>query len=246
MATSAAPSLLAFFAHPDDESYAAGGTLALCARAGLRVRVLSATRGEAGGDGARREAELQAACEILGVEPPRFVGWPDGGVAQLPASAAVAQLRDALERLAPDVVLTLGPDGAYGHADHLACTQLLSQAVDTLTPTPRVLHAVFPRGLLAPVWRSLRRHLGPKFVPLATPEALGVAPQRPELKVDIRPVARQKRAAIAAHRSQLASLEPLHFLAPGLVEALSEQEWFVHAAGPALPPDARGPCDGLP
>jgi LmbE family N-acetylglucosaminyl deacetylase len=76
--------LLAVFAHPDDESFRPGGTLARLARLGVRVWVLCATRGEAGvpgldpaQTGRMREAELQCACLALGIEPPRFLDYQD-------------------------------------------------------------------------------------------------------------------------------------------------------------------------
>ncbi|MEW5941502.1 MAG: PIG-L family deacetylase [Chloroflexota bacterium] len=81
--------LLAVFAHPDDESFRPGGTLALLARRGARVQVLTATRGQAGSRGnlplcspeelpGVRERELRCACAVLGLLPPRTVGRSSG------------------------------------------------------------------------------------------------------------------------------------------------------------------------
>ena len=73
--------VVALFAHPDDEAYSAAGTLHLFVRRGDRVRVVSATRGEGGGDAATRSAELAASCAVIGAEPPLFLDLPDGEVA---------------------------------------------------------------------------------------------------------------------------------------------------------------------
>jgi len=74
---------------------------------------------------------------------------------------------------------------------------------------------------------------------------LGVAAGEAELRVDIRPLAAIKRAAIAAHRSQLVGADPDTFLRPGLIRRLMEEEWFMVAGGAALPPGATHPFAGL-
>ncbi len=237
--------VVAFVAHPDDEAYSVAGTLALAARSGARVVVVCATCGEGGGDPRVRERELAASCAAIGAEPPCWLGWPDGGVGSLDAEEAGGQLREVLVDLAPDVVLSLGRDGAYGHADHLACTALLDEAVRQLEPMPRLLHVAFEPGLFKPVWRKLRRMLGADRVPIDDPGSLGAPPAGGQLRVDIESVAQTKRAAIAAHRSQLLSEDPLVFLVPGLVEALLSEERFQHVAGPSLPEGENDPLAGL-
>jgi len=88
-----APVLLAVLAHPDDESFRCGGTLALLARRGVRVQVLTATRGQAGSCGepplcrpdelpAVRECELRCACAALGVLPPILLDYEDGHLSE--------------------------------------------------------------------------------------------------------------------------------------------------------------------
>jgi LmbE family N-acetylglucosaminyl deacetylase len=237
--------VLGFFAHPDDEAYSVGGTLARCAQAGARVVVVTATAGEGNGEPSVREAELRASCELLGAAPPVLLGWPDGGVESLAADRARAELVAVLEAERPDVLLSLGADGAYGHVDHLACTRLLTWAAAALDWSPRLLHVAFEQRLFEPVRRGLRRKYGPGVVAIADPELLGVPEQAVDLSVPIAQQAAIKRAAIAAHRSQLTSERPLVFLAPGLVEALLERERFQWVRGPALPPGARDVLDGL-
>lgn len=232
--------VVGFFAHPDDESYSAGGLFAALAEHGVAVQIICATRGEGGMDlrarrrtqdpielGATRSEELRAACRALGLPPPRFLGQRDGAVS---SDGCLAQLKPHLDELAPRVIVTLGRDGAYGHPDHLACTDAVSRAV-AATET-RVLHCVFPRGLFAP----LHQKLSLASFALGVPEAdLGVAREDVDAAFAVGHHAERKRHAIAAHQSQLPDAdEPLSFLMPGLVGPLLEEEWYQLAAGPPL------------
>ena len=224
----AARRLLAVMPHPDDEAYSAAGTLALAADRGAVVGVLCATRGEAGGDADVRAAELQSACEAIGAELLPTLGWPDSGVAGLPESTAVPALRAALQAWRPDVVLGLGGDGVYGHHDHLALHRLLREAVrgvgSPLEAPPALYEAVFPPRHFHSVWRSMRRR-GFAFVPTGwTPDRFGAAPEVTDVVVDITGVAQRKRAAIAAHASQLGGAAPEDFLRPGLMLPLLQAE----------------------
>jgi N-acetyl-1-D-myo-inositol-2-amino-2-deoxy-alpha-D-glucopyranoside deacetylase len=272
--------VLGVFAHPDDETFSAGGLLALAAAGGAEVTVACATRGEAGvllgaaalagqSVGDVRAAELAAACQALGAQPPRFLGLPDGGLAGVDdfagagGSAGVgagsevgpgpvsgrsrgqACVAAMLADVRPHLVVTLGPDGAYGHADHLACTAWVRAAVAALVPAvrPRLLLAVFPQGMFAPVWQRMRKAPGVVLASEIEAAGLGVPAAAADLRLDIRAVAGRKRAALAAHRSQLPGGDPTRFLAPALPRAaldrLMAEEWFVHADGPALAAGAQ-------
>ena len=248
--------VLGVFAHPDDESFSSGGLLALATAGGAEVTVACATRGEAGAlrgaaahagqpVGDVRAAELAAACQTLGAQPPRFLGLPDGGLAGVDhasgRAAGQACIAGVLADVRPHLVVTLGPDGAYGHADHLACTAWVRAAVAALAPAerPRLLLAVFPQGMFAPVWRRLRARPGVAIASEIAPASLGVEATAVDLRLDIRGVAARKHAALAAHCSQLPGGDPMRFLAPALPRSamvqLMAEEWFVHADGPPLP-----------
>lgn len=131
--------LLAVLAHPDDESLGFGGSLAKYAAEGVEVHLITATRGERGrfglegrGDPAEvgrvREEELQAAAAVLGVREVTVLGYPDGGVDQIGAATAIGDIASHIRRIRPQVVLTFGPDGAYGHPDHIAICQFTTAA----------------------------------------------------------------------------------------------------------------------
>src|SRR5436305_13450344 len=78
--------------------------------------------------GKRREAELYAAAEVLGLRGIDFLDYIDGDLDQAPAQEAIAKIVGHLRRVKPQVVLTFGPDGCYGHPDHIAISQFTTIA----------------------------------------------------------------------------------------------------------------------
>ena len=133
--------LMCVLAHPDDESLGTGGTLAKYAAEGVETFVVTATRGERGrfGDtgerpgpdvvGSTREAELRAAATVLGIREVTLLGYPDGGVDAIDPEEAQDAIAGHLSRIKPHVVITFGPDGGYGHPDHIAISQLTAAAI---------------------------------------------------------------------------------------------------------------------
>jgi LmbE family N-acetylglucosaminyl deacetylase len=133
--------LMAFFAHPDDEAFGTGGTLARYGREGCQVYLVTATRGEAGeivvpdlttpaNLPSVREEELRCACEIYGIHPPRFLEYPDGLLPIIHQGQAVGKLVRLIRELRPQVLVTFGPDGIYGHYDHIAVHRWAAIAFD--------------------------------------------------------------------------------------------------------------------
>jgi LmbE family N-acetylglucosaminyl deacetylase len=133
--------LMCVLAHPDDESLGMGGTLARYAREGVQTHVVTATRGERGRVGESRgvlpleqvarirQAELLQATAVLGVNEVRFLDYRDGELDQADPTQAIARIAAHLRRVRPQVVLTFGPEGAYGHPDHIAISQFTTAAV---------------------------------------------------------------------------------------------------------------------
>src|SRR5690242_10065807 len=126
--------LLGVFAHPDDEVFCAGGTMARAAGAGAEVMIVSATRGEQGQIrdpaaatrrtlGAVREGELRAAAAELGVQSVRVLAYPDGTLQDHRSSLGTA-ITGIMRQFDPDTVVTFGTDGGYGHPDHVAVSDL--------------------------------------------------------------------------------------------------------------------------
>jgi len=132
--------VLMVWAHPDDETYLAGGVSALLTDAGNRVVCITATRGEAGGDGQVRSVELDAALEVLGVREHQWLDYPDGGCAAVDVTEATARIRAVVDEVQPDTVLTFGPDGITGHPDHQTVSAWTDRALEGYDA--RLLHAV--------------------------------------------------------------------------------------------------------
>lgn len=133
-------SLLFILAHPDDESLGMGSTIAKYSAEGVRVSLLCATRGERGwmGDeqdnpgpeelGRIREAELRQAAETLGIHQLYFLNYIDGDLDKADPDEVMAAIASILREACPHVAVTFGPDGAYGHPDHIAISQFSAGA----------------------------------------------------------------------------------------------------------------------
>ena len=133
--------LMCVLAHPDDETLGTGSILAKYAVEGVETYLVTATRGERGwwgaagdnpgleGLGRLREAELMAAAAVLGLREVRFLDYIDGDLDQAPPGEAIARIAGHLRRVRPQVVVTFGPDGSYGHPDHIAISQFTTAAV---------------------------------------------------------------------------------------------------------------------
>jgi N-acetyl-1-D-myo-inositol-2-amino-2-deoxy-alpha-D-glucopyranoside deacetylase len=243
-------SLLAVFAHPDDESLACGGLLAWCAELGARVSILCATRGEMGrGHGGRlqparrasgidlalvRTNELQAAAGALGVSDVRVLDYEDGMLPWADTATLEADIRDATIRVCADVVITFGEDGLYWHPDHVAIHERTTAAIAALGDAAPALYYVTmaPGGMRAvidsisariPASGALYSILG-----VADADAFGAAAAPPTLTIDVRACAARKLAALRCHRSQLAG-DALDLLSDEEARRLLGVEYFRRA-----------------
>ncbi len=249
--------LLAVIAHPDDEAFAFAGLLAFAGAQGSNVRVVCMTDGEAGNDrrvrdisrdelAAIRRRELRDSCDALGIAPPTFVGLPDGTLATSSLERVRERISEELKSFVPHVVVSLGYDGAYGHADHIAVAMSLRDAVDA-SPwrAPRVLHSAFSRGLFQPVCERLMHIPNSPIPPKFDAQSLGCGRLKVDLRLDISAFRSRKLAAISAHASQLRGGDPRSFLIPGIVDTLLDEEWYTVAMGDPLPEGATSPFDGM-
>jgi LmbE family N-acetylglucosaminyl deacetylase len=204
-------SLTALFAHPDDETFAIGGTLARYAGDGVRCSLYCATDGDAGRSsgipvssraelGVIRRAELEAACAALGVSTLERGGFPDGALAAADPDRVMSDIVALLRRERPQVVLTFGPEGApTGHLDHKAICRLATSAVllaGTTTAFPEQLEAGLtphrPQRLCYVTW--------PVPAPGEAPRKEG---QPRQLCIPVAPWHPRKLDAFFAHRTQL-------------------------------------------
>lgn len=255
-----AATVVAFHAHPDDEVLYTGGTLALAARAGHRVVLVTATSGEAGltsgrvragGDlGAVRSGELHASAAALGVHRVVQLGFADSGLDGTAAGASgfchqdpgevAAQLEEVLAQERPDVLCVYDAAGGYGHPDHRQ-VHVAGVLAGARAKVPWVMQATVER-------ERLRRALGvvgrlPGLPYGFHPDAVaGAYSARQDIThvVDVRAALGAKRAAMVAHVSQAAAdgsartLDILRRLPGPLFAAVMGTEWFVaHEAGTA-------------
>jgi LmbE family N-acetylglucosaminyl deacetylase len=169
--------LMCVLAHPDDESLGNGGILAKYAAEGVETYLVTATRGERGwfGDeseypgpqalGKIREAELLAAARALGIRRVDFLDYLDGDLDQASPAEVIAKIVGQVRRVKPDVVVTFGPDGAYGHPDHIAICQFTTAAIVEAASAASLYH------------RDLPPHAVSKLYYMAPTQQLGVAYQ---------------------------------------------------------------------
>ncbi len=196
----AAKVLLAVFAHPDDETVCAG-VLARAVANGWEVRVIFATAGDAGADvsgrnlkgaalGKEREREGASALAALGVKrPPSFLGFGDGTVARSRTQVKERLIKE-LGGLKPDVILTFGPDGFTGHADHIAVGKATDDAAKEAAPASAVYHAVLGRQLEG--WAAVAGVAVPKGTKL--PENL--------VTVDVKQFEAERLGSLDCHKTQ--------------------------------------------
>jgi LmbE family N-acetylglucosaminyl deacetylase len=236
------PNLLAIIPHPDDESYAFAGTIALAANAGWTCHIHCASFGEGGerhdgGDpdpgmlALARARELDASCELLGARPADIWGLPDGGLAE--RKEGVRKARSAMRRTNADVVLSLGADGAYGHPDHLAVYDWVTRGWETLEEKPILLYAAFPPGLFVPQYEKCVASGIMGDPPRLSPGDIGS--DRVDVCVDISSEATAKRETMTSHLTQLPGGNPEAMFPAGIVEALMAQERYVIATEEAGP-----------
>lgn len=218
-------SLLAVFAHPDDETFRPGGTLALLARYGVRVEVLTFTRGEAGSCGdpplctpeelpAVRERELRSACAALDIESPRLLDYADGHLQEADTEMMIAHILSIANEIKPQVLLSFGPDGLSGHPDHIAVGQWAFEAFLRAEGIAALYTLAVPR--------SLAQELDMRQVHSVPDEAIAFT-------VDISPVWETKLAAMRCHATQISS-SPMMSVPAEIQQLFYGREYFVRVA----------------
>ncbi len=249
--------LLLVHAHPDDESILTGGVIARARLDGHRVVLITATRGEEGGDRTNNEPvagtpraeirteELRQACEILGVDRQEFLDYQaadgvDSAGQDRSRSFHLAPLNEVAERLSvllreerPDVIVTYGADGTYGHRDHCRAHDATIFALDLLaaegwSPRKVYLHAL-PRSLVRAIIEAAQAK-GIEL-PREVAHAEGTPDDDITTEVDVFNVLDRKLAACAAHATQMHPGIPLAALAAEVFEAAFGIERYVLVRG---------------
>jgi LmbE family N-acetylglucosaminyl deacetylase len=227
---------MAVLAHPDDESLGIGGTLAKYASEGIDTFVVTATRGDGGRYGTHRpgqpghpgrpalaqirERELRDAAQLLGVRDVAFLEYRDGELDRADPKEAIASIVEHLRRVQPDVVITFGPDGAYGHPDHIAISQLATGAIVAASEPAiaKLYYIAWPESVWAVYQTAFKKltatvdGIERRVVPWPDWEITTV--------LDTRAFCGAVWEAITCHQSQMAAYEQLKNLPPEHQQAI--------------------------
>ena len=265
--------LMAVHAHPDDESSSTGGVLARYSAEGITTVLVTCTNGEYG-DGPghikpgeeghepeqvakTRLAELEEACQHLGVTHVELLGYHDSGMpdwefrqhdhvfCNAPIEESVARLMALVERYRPDVLVTYDDMGGYNHPDHLQAHRIAVEAFRRSgIPTKLYFTARRRRD-----WQKLRERMQAAGIEVPGPpqrmldpevvKRMEEAEKRITTSVDTTAVARRKRDALAAHASQLDESWWVRFPDDAFVEVFGH-ETFIRAedrTGAPVPED---------
>ncbi len=265
--------LMAVHAHPDDESSSTGGVLARYSREGVTTVLVTCTNGEYG-DGPdhvkpgqeghdprqvakTRLAELEEACQQLGVTHLETLGYHDSGMPDwpykdeeevffnVPQEQSVGRLIELVERYRPDVIVTYDDSGGYNHPDHVQAHRIAVEAFRR-TGIAAKLYFIARRRR---DWEKLRERMQSVGIEMPAPPARMLEPdiirrmeeteKRITTTVDVSAVAARKREALAAHASQLDQSWWTRFPDDAFVEVFGH-ETFIRAedrTGAPVPED---------
>ncbi|HUR76725.1 MAG TPA: PIG-L family deacetylase [Acidimicrobiales bacterium] len=262
--------LVCFHAHPDDEAIGTGGTIAKAAKDGHRVVLVTATRGEHGehpegflnpGEtlGERREQEMAAAAEVLGVARHVFLGYQDSGMMgtaenddvrsfwRADVEKAAQRLAEILEEEHADVLTVYDENGIYGHPDHIKVWQVGVRAAE-IAGTPKVYEVTVNRT----AWRR-RAEAGDAALrtietvdgvdtlvdvpasdePRTIEFPLGVEEDQITTAIDVHDFLETKKAALRAHASQITEESFFLQMSDDVFAEGFGTEWFILRGAPA-------------
>lgn len=208
--------ILYIFSHPDDETFAVGGTIAHFAEKGSTWQILyCATHGEAGKTGNPpvcaphelgevRKQELQRAIDILGIDQLILRDYGDGTLHEQPLDFFVQDLTNILEQEKPDLIITFPPSGISGHKDHQVIQQATLAAVQKTSFPTKLYYIVIPESIV---------HFSPRSIHTTPDEYIS-------MKIDVTPFREKIANALKQHRSQNVSVEKVF---PGVLQGRLDQ-----------------------
>ena len=255
-APSTSLSVLAVFAHPDDEGFGCGGTLAALVAGGHRVTLICATNGDVGeiSDPALatpetlpsvRQGELRAAMDLTGIRDVRFLNYRDSGMVgwednnhprslfQAPEETVVEQVAAVIREVRPHVVITHDPTGGYGHPDHVTICRHTRTAVERcgadspeLVEGPLLYYVCFPRSLFQSMWNKMVE------LDLRPPfsaddtEALGTPDGEVTTILNVGKFVALKKESLERHRTQIERDGPFSKLPEDYMHEVMSSEFF--------------------
>ena len=246
--------IVGLFAHPDDEGFGSGGTLAMLARHGHSITIVCATNGDVGeiSDpdlatpetlGSVRKSELRCAMDVTGIHDIRFLDYRDSGMEgsednkhpnaliNSQPDMVINQITTILSSINPDVILTHDPTGGYGHPDHKTISSYTRKAylemVRRENSTKRALYYVcFPKSDFQRVWETLYE-LGIK-PPFASENLndLGTPDEEVTTIVDVGNYVDTKIASLNCHRTQIDPNGPFEQLPKTMLRDIMSTEHY--------------------
>ena len=253
-------SVLAAFAHPDDEGFGCGGTLAMLVSRGARVTLVCGTNGDVGeiSDPALatpetlwqvRQEELRRAMDVTGVGDLRFLNYRDSGMVgsednrhpnalhQADAGQVADRIVEVMNETQPQVVLTHDPSGGYGHPDHIAMCRHVTAAFSKFAgqggpKDSRALYYVcFPRSNFRRMWREmLDLGITPPFASMDM-DSLGTPDDEVTVTRDVSEYVDTKIASLDCHQTQLDPNGPFAQLPQELNREYMRTEYFTLVPG---------------
>ena len=246
--------LMGVFAHPDDEGQIAG-IMAKYVSHGAEAFLACATRGEMGmpndlsllGGGTMaqlREAELRCACKVLGVKNIRFLNYREGSFHTADPDEVIRKIAEVIRQFGPQIVITFGPEGVYGHRDHIAISRWVTSAFCAIQQRKPSQGLQFPRRLYYTAYpRSLFDRLRSQGIECAIEldgtihRISGVPDKKITTVIDVADFQDRKREAFLCHRSQLQRGDFRWRIMEGKLMELLATERLVRAFPPLEKPE---------
>ena len=251
--------ILAVFAHPDDEGFGAGGTLAMLVRRGHRVTLICATNGDVGEISDPqlatpdtlwqvRQEELRAAMQVTGISDLRFLNYRDSGMDgtadndhpaslyQADPEQVIGRLLAVLQERQPDLVITHDPTGGYGHPDHITICRRTGAALERWTASggqpPLLYYICFPKSFFQQTWQKMLE-LGIK-PPFGSDDVADMGTPDDEVTTTkhIGEFLELKKESLACHRTQIDPHGAFSQLPPEFVDELMSTEYYALAPAP--------------
>ena len=203
--------ILCFFAHPDDESFGPGGSIAHWALQGAAVHIVCATKGGVGGRATVRAKELKHAAKILGVKSVTFLKYKDGKIGNNDLISLEKEFIQQIEKCKPDTLLTYDLNGVSGHIDHIAVASATTQAFKKLKSPKQLVYYTIPK--------AKSNLMGSYFIHFPD----GKEKNQIDLIVDVSHVWNQKVTAMKQHKSQMHDVKRI------LLQSVffPKEEWFL-------------------
>ncbi len=242
--------ILSIFAHPDDEAFGSGGTLAGLVKKGHRLTIVCVTNGDVGeiSDPALatpenlwevRQGELRRAMEVTGIPDVRFLGYRDSGMDGTPDNENPSSLSQAeparieeqiaalMDELSPDIVFTHDPTGGYGHPDHITVYERTTAVVESMTgKRPHLYYVCFPRGNFRKLWQEMvDADITPPFA-VESLDSLGSPDEYVTTIKDVSAYVDIKQESLRCHQTQLDPNGPFGKIAPEVMTGWMSTEYF--------------------